>query len=48
VSEGLAADVVGHEKAAMTYGLYSDGSSLKQKLGALVKVAYPEPLTALP
>ena len=30
VSEGVAADLVGHEKQTMTYGLYSGGSSMKQ------------------
>lgn len=30
VSEGVAADLIGHEKATMTYGLYSGGSSIKQ------------------
>jgi integrase len=27
VLEGVAADILGHEKQAMTYGLYSGGSS---------------------
>ena len=30
VSEGVAADLIGHEKKTMTYGLYSGGSSIKQ------------------
>ena len=30
VSEGVAADLIGHEKKTMTYGLYSGGSSMKQ------------------
>ena len=30
VSEGVAADLIGHEKQTMTYGLYSGGSSIKQ------------------
>ena len=30
VSEGVAADLIGHEKQTMTYGLCSGGSSIKQ------------------
>ena len=30
VSENLAADIVGHKKPRITYGLYSGGSSLEQ------------------
>ena len=31
---------VGHEKKTITYGLYSGGSSLKQKLEAINKISY--------
>lgn len=41
VSENLAADIVGHEKPRITYGLYSDGASLKTKAEALALVSYP-------
>jgi integrase len=41
VLEGVAADILGHEKQTMTYGLYSGGSSLKQKRDALHKLKYP-------
>lgn len=41
VKESIAADIVGHEKKSMTFGLYSDGSSIEQKAEALAKVAYP-------
>ncbi|MFY9513613.1 MAG: tyrosine-type recombinase/integrase [Rubrivivax sp.] len=41
VSENLAADIVGHEKPRITYGLYSGGASMKTKAAALGKVAYP-------
>ena len=41
VSEGVAADIVGHEKQTMTYGLYSSGSEQAQKLEAISKVSYP-------
>lgn len=44
VSEGVAADIVGHEKQTMTYGLYSMGSELEIKRAALAKATYPAPL----
>ena len=40
VPESVTADIVGHEKKTMTYGLYSGGSSLKQKLEAINKITY--------
>ncbi|MGQ0598079.1 tyrosine-type recombinase/integrase [Aquabacterium sp.] len=42
-AENLAADIVGHEKPRITYGLYSAGSSLKVMSDALEKVAYNFP-----
>lgn len=41
VSENLAADIVGHEKPRITYGLYSGGASLETKAKALRLVRYP-------
>lgn len=41
VSENLAADIVGHEKPRITYGLYSGGASLETKAEALGRVSYP-------
>lgn len=41
VSENLAADIVGHEKPRITYGLYSGGATLEVKREALEKVKYP-------
>jgi hypothetical protein len=41
VDEGFSADIVGHAKKTMTYGLYSSGSSMSQKLDAISKVNYP-------
>lgn len=41
VMEGVAADIIGHEKQTMTYGLYSGGSSMEQKREAIHKVKYP-------
>jgi integrase len=41
VAENVVADIVGHEKQTMTYGLYSGGASLKVKAKALARLAYP-------
>ncbi len=41
VPEGIAADIVGHKKQTMTYGVYSGGSSMKQKQDAIEKLEYP-------
>ncbi|MGQ9370943.1 tyrosine-type recombinase/integrase, partial [Azospirillum sp. A39] len=43
VPENVAADILGHDKPTMTYGLYSGGSSLAVKAAALEKIGYPEP-----
>lgn len=43
VPENLAADIVGHDKPRITYGLYSDGNDLELKREALEKVSYPFP-----
>ena len=40
VPEGTTADLVGHEKTTMTYGLYSGGTSLAQKREAIKKLNY--------
>ena len=40
VPENVVADIVGHEKTTMTYGLYSGGVSLAVKREALDKLAY--------
>jgi integrase len=40
VGENTTADIVGHDKPRITYGLYSAGASLKQKAEALTLVAY--------
>jgi integrase len=40
VSEGIAADIVGHEKQTITYGLYSGGTSMKQRKKAVNTVGY--------
>ena len=44
VAEGIAADVLGHEKKTLSYGLYSAGSSMKDKAKAVAKLAYAHPL----
>lgn len=46
VPEGIAADIVGHEKKTLTYGLYSSGTAATQKLAAIAEVSYPAPLDA--
>lgn len=40
IEEGLAADIVGHEKKTITYGLYSGGSSTERKQQAIQKITY--------
>ena len=40
VQESVAADIVGHEKKTMTYGLYSGGTSAKIKLDAIKRIKY--------
>lgn len=40
IAENVVADIVGHEKTTMTYGLYSGGVSLAVKAKALAKLAY--------
>ena len=39
IPEGTAADILGHEKETMTYGLYSGGTSVQQKKEAVEEVA---------
>lgn len=43
VNENITADIVGHEKPRMTYGLYSGGANLGVKRAAVVKVKYDFP-----
>ena len=40
VPEGVVADIVGHEKPTMTYGLYSGGARLDVKQKAIEHIAY--------
>ena len=40
VLENVSADIVGHEKPRITYGLYSGGASLDVKRAALAKLRY--------
>ena len=40
VSEGVVADIVGHEKKTITYGVYSGGSSMEQKRQAIAILAF--------
>lgn len=41
VAENVAADILGHEKPRITYGLYSGGTSLEQKRKAIEAITYP-------
>ena len=38
VPEGITADIIGHEKHTITYGLYSGGSSTIQKFDAIIEI----------
>jgi hypothetical protein len=38
--EGVVADIVGHEKQTMTYGLYSGGSSIKQRARVIESLSF--------
>ena len=40
IPENIAADIVGHNKRTMTYGLYSGGTSTQQKYDAIKKISY--------
>lgn len=44
ISENLAAELVGHEKPRITYGLYSDGHRLATMKEAIELVTYPHHL----
>jgi len=41
VSENVAADILGHEKPRITYGLYNGGASLETKREAIERLHYP-------
>lgn len=40
VSENVTADIVGHEKPRITYGLYSGGASIEVKRNAIEKICF--------
>lgn len=42
VPESVSADILGHEKKTMTYGLYSGGTDLKIMKAAVEKLSYPD------
>lgn len=45
VAENLTADIVGHKKTTMSYGLYSGRGATRSLLGgALARLSYPRPL----
>ena len=41
VPENVAADILGHDKPTMTYGVYSGGASLETRLTAIEALSYP-------
>jgi hypothetical protein len=41
VPEGVAPDILGHEKKTLSYGLYSAVSSMQRKREAIEKLVYP-------
>ncbi len=43
VSENVTADIVGHEKPRITYGLYSGGTALNLMRESIEKINYPFP-----
>ncbi len=43
ISENVTADIVGHEKPRITYGLYSGGTSLKLMRESIEKISYDFP-----
>jgi integrase len=43
VGENVAADIVGHEKPRITYGLYSDGATLDVMQEAIERISYDFP-----
>ena len=44
IPEGVTADLLGHEKPTMTYGVYSGGSALRQLAGAVETLSAAQPL----
>lgn len=40
VPENVTADIVGHEKPNLTYGLYSGGTTLAVKKNSIIKISY--------
>jgi hypothetical protein len=40
VGENITADIIGHEKPRITYGLYSGGSTLETMREAIEKISY--------
>ena len=42
VEEGVTADIVGHKKKTITYGVYSGGTSMHQRRTAIEKLIYPD------
>jgi len=43
ISENVTADIVGHEKPRITYGLYSGGTALNLMRESIEKISYESP-----
>ena len=41
VQEGVAADIVGHKKQTITFGLYSEGNKASVMAEAIERIEYP-------
>jgi integrase len=45
--EGVVADIVGHEKQSMTFGVYSGGSSIKQRLEVMNTISFDQEIAPI-
>jgi integrase len=45
--EGVVADIVGHEKQTMTFGVYSGGSSIKQRLEVMKAINFDQEIAPI-
>jgi integrase len=45
--EGVVADIVGHEKQTMTFGVYSGGSSIKQRLEVMNAINFDQEIAPI-
>ena len=45
--EGVVADIVGHEKQSMTFGVYSGGSSIKQRVEVMNTISFDQEIAPI-